>query len=151
MTFATTSPSPVASRPLWRWAAALGGVAWNAYGVVQFAASVRSTPESLMAMGLDATQAMTMTSYPLWMTAAFAVGVFGGLGGSVLLALRRRHAVPVFAVSLLAYVALYVGDIIEGVFAAMGVSQVIVLTFVVLIAAGLLWAARLASARGLLV
>ena len=151
MTLATPSPSPVASTPLWLWAAAFGGLAWNAYGVVQFVASVRSTPESLMAMGLDQAQAMTMTSYPLWMTAAFAAGVFGGLGGSALLLLRRRAAAPVFAMSLVAYIALYIGDITEGVFAAMGVGQVVVLTFVVLIAAGLLWIARRASTRGLLV
>jgi hypothetical protein len=103
-----------------------------------------------MTMGLEQTKAMTMTSYPLWMTAAFVIGVFGGLGGSMLLLLRRRAAVPVLAVSLLAYVALYIGDITEGVFAAMGASQVAILTFVVLIAATLLWAARRASDRGLL-
>ncbi len=150
MTMATANPFPVASTPAWIWAAGLGGLAWNAYGVVQFASSVRSTPESLMALDLDATQAMTMTSHPLWMTAAFAIGVFGGLAGSALLLLRRAAALPVFAVSLLAYVALYVGDITKGVFAAMGTGQVAILTFVVLIAAGLLGAARRATARGLL-
>ncbi len=93
---------------------------------------------------------MTMTSYPLWMTAALAVGVFGGLAGSALLLLRRAAALPVLAASLAAYVLLYVGDIAEGVFAAMRPSQVVVLTAVVIIAAGLLWAARRAQARGLL-
>jgi hypothetical protein len=152
MTLATDTPASIAGTPLWLWTAGGGGLAWNAYGVVQFAQSVRSTPVSLMAMGLDPAQAMTMTmtSYPLWMTAAFAVGVFGGLVGSALLLLRRRQAVGVFVASLIAYVALYIGDITEGVFAAMGASQVVVLTLVVLIAAGLLWAARRASARGLL-
>jgi hypothetical protein len=150
MTLATDTPASVAGTPLWLWAAGGGGLAWNAYGVDQFLASVRSTPESLIAMGLDQAQAMTMTSYPLWMTAAFAVGVFGGLVGSALLLLRRRQAVGVFVASLIAYVALYIGDITEGVFAAMDASQVVVLTLVVLIAAGLLWAARRASARGLL-
>ena len=148
MTLANPNPSPAAITPAWLWAAALGGLAWNAYGLVQFAASVSATPESLMAMGLDATQAMAMTSYPLWMTAAFAIGVFGGIAGSALLALRRRQAVPVLLASLLAYVALFVGDITEGVFAAMGLGQVVVLTFVVLIAAVLLWAARRAHADG---
>lgn len=83
------------------------------------------------------------------MTAAFAVGVFGGLAGSALLLLRRKLALPLFAASLAAYVALYVGDVTEGVFAAIGPSQIVVLTLVVVIAAGLLWAARRATARGL--
>ena len=43
------------------------------------------------------------------------------------------------AVSLLAYVALWVGDAVHGVFAAMGAPQVIILTAVVAIAAAL-WA-----------
>ncbi len=116
--------------------------------MVQFSDSVRATPDSLVAMGLDPAQAMT--SYPLWMTADFAVGVFGGLAGTALLLLRRGSAMPVLAASLLAYVLLYVGDVTEGVFAAMGASQVVVLTLVVAIAAGLLWAARRASAHGLL-
>lgn len=150
MTLDAATPS-TPSAPAWLWAAGLFGLAWNAYGVVQFAGSVRATPDSLVAMGLDPAQAMTVTSYPLWMTAAFAAGVFGGLAGSALLLLRRAAALPVLAASLAAYVLLYVGDVTEGVFAAMGASQVVVLTAVVAIAAGLLWAARRAGLRGLLV
>jgi hypothetical protein len=48
----------------------------------------------------------------------------------------------VFGLSLAAYVALYLGDIIHGVFAALGTPQVLILTLVVLIAAGLFWLAR---------
>jgi hypothetical protein len=40
---------------------------------------------------------------------------------------------------LAAYLVLYVGDITQGVFQAFGMGQVIILTTVVLIAAGLLW------------
>lgn len=145
---AATLPSTAAA-PTWLWAAGLGGLAWNGYGVVQFVGSVRATPDDLVAAGFDPAQAMTMASYPLWMTAAFAVGVFGGLAGSALLLLRRKLALPLFAASLAAYVALYVGDVTEGVFAAIGPSQIVVLTLVVVIAAGLLWAARRATARGL--
>ncbi len=149
MTLDAATPA-MPSKPAWLWASGLLGLAWNAYGVVQFAGSVRATPDSLVAMGPEPAQAMTMTSYPLWMTAALAVGVFGGLAGSALLLLRRAAALPVLAASLAAYVLLYVGDIAEGVFAAMRPSQVVVLTAVVIIAAGLLWAARRAQARGLL-
>ena len=117
----------------------VGGLAlaWNAYGVAQFAASLNATPDSLLASGLTPDQAAVMTGYPAWMTAAFAVGVFGGLVGSVLLLLRNALAVPVFHTSLAGYVALYLGDVIHGVFAAMGAPQVIVLTVVVVIAAAL--------------
>jgi len=114
---------------------------------VQFVQSLRATTDSLVAGGLTPQQAAVMTSYPAWMTAAFAVGVFGGLLGCVLLLLRRKLAVPVFALSLVGYIALYIGDITEGVFAAMGTPQVVVLSVVVAIAAALLWLARAFSAR----
>ncbi len=64
------------------------------------------------------------------MTIAFAVGVFGGALGCLLLLARRAIAVPVFALSLAGYLALYAGDILHGVFAAMGAPQVVVLTVV---------------------
>ncbi len=136
--------------PIWYWAAAILGLAWNAFGVVQYLGSVRATRESLLAQGLTPEQAVVMTGYPAWMTAVFAVGVFGGLLGTVLLLLRKGAAVPVFAVSLAGYVALYVGDIVHGVFAAMGPPQVIVLTAVVAIAGALLWLSIWARGRGIL-
>ncbi|MFN9014361.1 MAG: hypothetical protein ACK5VS_13205 [Hyphomonadaceae bacterium] len=51
--------------------------------------------------------------------------------------------------SLVAYVVLYIGDIVHGVFAALGPPQVIVLTVVVAIAAALLWVARFSDKQRL--
>jgi hypothetical protein len=124
------------------WLIALFGLAWNVFGVVQYLASVSATQESLIASGMTPEQAAVMLGYPAWMTAAFAIGVFGGTLGCLILLLRKKIAVPVFAVSLAAYVVLYIGDITEGVFAALGAPQVIILTSVVAIAAALLWFAR---------
>jgi hypothetical protein len=92
-------------------------------------------------------QAAVMLGYPAWMTAAFAIGVFGGTLGCILMLLRKRLAVLVLLVSLLAYIVLFVGDWTEGVFAALGSAQVIVLSAVVLIAAGLWLLARHFAAK----
>jgi hypothetical protein len=136
--------------PVWFWAMSGVGLAWNTYGVMQYLSAVQATPERLIAGGMTAEQAAIMTGYPGWMTMAFAVGVFGGLVGCLLLLMRRGTALPVFGLSLAGYVALYFGDIIHGVFAAMGMAQVIVLSVVVLIAAGLFWTARHAKTSGIL-
>jgi hypothetical protein len=133
--------------PLLLTIAALGGVAWNLFGTVQFAGSVTATADSLVASGLTPEQAAVMTGYPTWMTLAFALGVAGGLAGSVLLLLRRPLAQPVLAASLGAYVALWIGDAVHGVFAAMGAPQVVILTTVVAIAAALFAASRHPAAR----
>ena len=145
-----TMPTQPMRGPPWFWAASGLGALWNAYGVFQFFNAATATRESLVAMGMTEFQAQALSSYPLWMTAAFAIGTLGGLIGSVLLLLRRRRAVPVLMTSLAGYVVLYVGDISEGVFAALGASQVIILSFVVVIALGLLWVSRRAEKTGIL-
>ena len=136
--------------PAWFWIVAALGLAWNLFGAVQFTTSLSATPESLQAQGLTADQAAVMLGYPIWMTIAFAVGVFGGVTGCGLLLLRKAAAVPVFVLSLVGYVVLYIGDIVHGVFAALGTPQIMVLSAVVLIAAGLLVFARRFRARGAL-
>jgi hypothetical protein len=147
-TMSATSLSPSSTHaPYWLVAASLGGIAWNIFGAVQFAGSVTATESSLIASGLTATQAAVMTGYPAWMTLAFAVGVFGGLAGSVLLLLRRAQARFVLAASLIAYVALWIGDLAYGVFAAMGTPQVVILTAVVAIAAALYALSRQPAAK----
>jgi len=136
--------------PIWFWLAAGFGLLWNAYGVFQFAHALLATRESLVAMGMSEMQADTLSTYPMWMTLAFATGTLGGLAGSALLLLRRRLALPVFAVSLAGYVALYIGDITEGVFAALGPAQVVILSLVVAIACLLLWVSARASKAGMI-
>ncbi len=128
--------------PIWFWAASGAGLLWNAYGLWQFGKSLSATPDSLMTSGMTAEQAAIMTSYPVWMTLAFAIGVLGGFAGSALLLLRRVWALPILAASLVGYIVLYLGDMTQGVFAVMGAAQVIVLTVVVAIAVGLLLLAR---------
>jgi hypothetical protein len=140
-------PLPAISKPFWVAAVAIGGIAWNLFGAAQFLGSVTVTTDSLIASGLTPDQAAVMTGYPAWMTVAFGLGVAGGLVGSVLLFLRHHSAVAVLAVSLAAYIALWIGDAVHGVFAAMGAPQIAILTSVVAIAAGLLAAARHPSAR----
>lgn len=126
------------------------GLLWSLFGVMQLLQTLQSTPQSLQEMGMTPAQAAVYSSYPVWMTLGFAVGAIGGLIGSALLLAHRRLATPVLLASLVGYIVLYVGDITEGVFAALGAPQVVVLTAVVLIAAGLLLWSRQLSQRGLL-
>lgn len=112
-------------------------LAWNLFGVFQFFESLKSTKESLMSMGLTQAQVQVMAALPGWMDWAFGIGTLGGTLGCILLLLKSPWAQPTLLVSLLAYVVLYIGDITEGVFAALGAPQVIILTTVVLIALAL--------------
>ena len=129
-------------RPLWPAAIALGGIAWNIFGLVQFAGTLTATEASMLAHGMTPAQATLMASLPIWMTLAFAIGVLGGLAGSTLLLLRHPLARPILAASLAAYIVLWIGDAALGVFAAFGAPQVAILTLVVAIAAVLLAASH---------
>ena len=143
MTTTTSASMPTLIR-----AVAALGVAWNVFGVVQFWDQVSATPAMLMAKGMTAAQANLYVSLPGWMTIVFAIGVFGGLVGATLLLIGQRAASTLLGMSLIGYIALYIGDITQGVFAAFGTSQVVVLTIVVAIAAALLLLSLHADRRG---
>lgn len=134
----TTSDLQI-SLPKWVWAVAVLGLLWNIFGLYQFIMGLGADEASLMAQGMTAQQAQVMLGYPMWMTVVFAIGVVGGTVGCVLLLARKSVAVPVFLASLLGYIALWIGDVVHGVFAALGTPQVVILTVVVAIAAAL-WA-----------
>jgi len=135
--------------PAWFWAMAGFGVLWNLYGIYQFFGTLTPAGRSAMAAGMTAAQAQIYFSLPAWMTAVFAIGVFGGLLGSLALATRRAAALPVFAVSLVGYIGLFAGDVYFGILDAMP-SQLAILAFVVVVAMALLATAWAARSRALL-
>lgn len=146
MTYVSIAPPPVPLR-----AVAAVGAAWNVFGIVQFALQYGATPASMMAQGLTAAQADIYAGLPGWMTAAFAVAVFVGTAGCVLLTLGRAAALPLLALSLAAFVLLCAGDIAFGVFAAFGAPTIAVVGFsTALMLILTLWAHR-ARAAGRLI
>lgn len=138
-----------ATRP-WFWLVAGLGLAWNLFGALRFLDTAFASAEALVAGGMTPAQAALYAALPAWLHLAFGLGVGGGVLGCLLLLLRRRGAVPVLAASLAAYLVLFLGDVTEGVFAAFGPAQVIILSCVVLIAAALLWFALRMARRGVL-
>jgi hypothetical protein len=137
------------TRPFWLILPASAALAWNLFGLWQFAASLTHTPESLMAEGLTEAQAVAYAGLPGWMTLVFAVGVIGGALGCALLLARRNRAVPVLAASLAGYIVLFAGDWAHGLFAILPM-QLAILSTVVAIAAASLGLSLFAAKRGIL-
>ncbi|MDR6834653.1 MULTISPECIES: hypothetical protein [unclassified Sphingopyxis] len=138
MTNVSIAPPAVSLR-----AVAAGGATWNAFGIVQFALQYAATPASMMAQGMTAVQIEVYAALPGWMTAAFAVAVFVGTAGCVMLALGRSASLPLLALSLAAFVLLCIGDIAFGVFAAFGAPTIAVVGFsTALMFIVTLWACR---------
>lgn len=124
------------------------GILWNVFGVYQFVTQTFADETMLLNGGMTAQQAALYAALPVWMPIAFGIGTIGGLIGTLLLLVGRKAATPVLGVSLAGYIVLYIGDYTEGVFAAFGTPQVVILSTVVAIAVGLLALSRSAERRG---
>jgi uncharacterized membrane protein len=83
----------------WYWIIAVIALLWNAMGVFRYliqAYNVEGFREQF-----TADQLALIDSTPAWVTAVFAIAVFTGLLGAILLLLRRKLAVSMFGVSLI--------------------------------------------------
>ena len=73
-------------------------VLWNGIGVAAFFSQIMMTPE--MIAQLPEAQQAVYRDIPVWSYSAYALAVFGGLTGSILLALGKKLAFPVLVISL---------------------------------------------------
>lgn len=85
---------PVAGWFKW---AALASLVWYLLGCANYLIQVTLDPATL-----PLEQRAMIEAAPKWMYAAFAVAVWVGLVGAILLVMRKRLAVPLLTVSLLA-------------------------------------------------
>ena len=93
--------------PAWFWVIAGLALLFMILGCVMYYTQVSVDPETL---ALDERAMWDAT--PTWMVAAYAVAVWVGLAGTVLLILRRRHAVPLLLVSLIAVIVQFGGILV---------------------------------------
>jgi hypothetical protein len=97
-----------AARPTWHfWGVGLLSLVWNGLGAFDYVMTKSHNAGYLAAF--NAEQRAWFDSYPPWMEAAWAVGIWCGVLGSLLLLLRSRWALPAFVLSLagLAVATLY--------------------------------------------
>ena len=86
------------------------GLLWNSFGCYDYAMTHLDPAGYLGRMGLDAAAITYMSTLPAWLTAFWAIGVWGSLAGSLLLLARSRQAVAAFAASLLGFVVSQVAE-----------------------------------------
>jgi hypothetical protein len=94
-----------ARTPWHLWLVGLIGLAWNGFGVSDYVQTKLVGADYMKAMGMTEAQIAYMNAMPAWSIAIWALGVTSALLGTVLLLLRKRAAAPVFAASLLFYLA----------------------------------------------
>ena len=94
--------------PGWYWLVAGAALLFEGIGCYAYLLEVMRTPQELAGLPLD--QRQLALSTPSWITAAYAVAVWSGLLGAIALLMRRRLAVWLLLLSLVA-VAVQFGGI----------------------------------------
>ena len=94
---------PLLKAPWHIWLIGVIAVLFNSIGVFDFVMSMAQGAVYQASAGMTPDQIAHYQEMPSWMTVVWAVGVFGAFLASILLLLRRRLALPVFILSLAAF------------------------------------------------
>jgi hypothetical protein len=129
------------------WIIAVLALLWNLMGVFQYLSSTLWA--DAIREALPAEQVALMDALPSWYNYVFAVAVFSGVIGSLLLLLRKRLAVPVLGISLLAVLVqmgywLFATEVMDVV----GMTAVIMPLVVIIVAIFLYFYSKGAAQKG---
>jgi len=89
------------------WAAGILFLIWNGFGCAAYLMDKAASDEAYAQAYGDAMLAVR-DMYPVWATGAYAIAVWGGLLAAILFLLRRKLAVPLFVLSLVAAVISFI-------------------------------------------
>ena len=93
---------PSRRAPWHLWAIGIVALLWNAMGARDFV--MTQTKNEAYMSGFTSEQLEFFYGFPFWLVAVWAIAVWGGVLGALLLLLRKRLAVPVFLASFVAMV-----------------------------------------------
>jgi len=131
------------------WIIGIVALIWNLMGVFAYLKQAYLTEEDLMAMPV-AEQALYQ-NIPAWVTGAYAIAVFGGALGCILLLLRKKLAGSLFLISLVGIVLQMSYNIFMSKAADVyGPGDMIMPAMVMLIGIFLFWYAKKKTATGIL-
>ncbi|MEO5577478.1 MAG: hypothetical protein ABIR25_00310 [Sphingomicrobium sp.] len=126
--------NPQRPAPRWFTIAALGAVAWEIIGCAMYLLQVRVDPASL-----PVDQRALWDAAPSWMVAAYAVAVWIGLVGAILLVLRRRLAEKLLLASLVAVLVQFSALLFVPELRNLTTSDALFLPFVIIVACYVIW------------
>jgi len=95
------------------WVVGILATVWNAFGCYMYVMAMTRNPAVMETAPPEMVAALDAA--PAWSDAAWALGVWGGLAGSILLLLRSRHALAGFGVSLLGLLLTTIYEVSFGV------------------------------------
>lgn len=129
------------------WVVGILALLWDGFGAFDFIATVTHFMPYLSQF--PPAMLEYIATVPGWMWVVWFASVFAGLAGAVLLLLRRRLAVPAFAISLAGVVISGIDSVVDPPPPDAGANAVLP-WIIVAFAVGLFLYSRRLSARGLL-
>ena len=126
----------IPDRPAPRWftLAAIGALLFELFGCFMYLMQVRVDPASL-----PVDQRALWDAAPSWMIAAYAVAVWVGLIGAILLVMRRRLAEKLLLVSFLAVIVQFSALLLVPELRNLTTSDALFLPFVIVVACYVIW------------
>ena len=88
-----------AGTPAHLWIVGIASLLWNAMGCFDYFMTMTANPSWMSQF--TAEQVAYWDGLPTWTDATWAIGVWGGLAGALLLLMRSRHAVLAYVLSLI--------------------------------------------------
>ncbi len=134
--------NPLRPAPRWFTLAALAAVAWELFGCFTYLMQVRVDPASL-----PVDQRALWDAAPSWMIAAYAVAVWVGLVGAILLVMRRRLAEKLLLVSLVAVLVQFSALLLVPELRNLTTSDALFLPFVIIVVCYVIWHFAFAARR----
>jgi hypothetical protein len=134
----TADDRPRAPRPRHLLVVGVLALLWNAFGAFDYLATQLRLDWYLSQFTEE--QLAYFTSFPSWMVAAWAFGVWGAVAGAIGLLMARGWAVWAFAISLagLAVSTVYNFGMTDGL-EMMGTAGAVMTVFIWVVAIALLW------------
>jgi len=123
------------------WIIGIIALIWNLMGVMAYLGQAYITDEAKSAM--SEVELTYMENLPIWYTAAFAIAVFAGTIGCLLILLRKKLAYPLLLVSLLAVIAQQIYHfVLSDALGHMKTFDKTMITMIVVISVFLVWYAK---------
>ena len=130
------------------WAVGAVALLWNAYGAFDYI--MTQTRNEAYLANFTAEQRAYFESFPMWMEAVWAIGVWGALLGAILLLMRSKWAFQAFLASLIAFAISVVYGQMSGGNEVMGSMGMIFSAVIFLLGLGFVMYSRMMARKGVL-
>lgn len=126
------------------WVIGVIALIWNAMGVMAYLGRAFITDEMIAELP-EEQRAEFLIEHPSWVTAAFAIAVFGGVLASLFLLLRKKLAYPLFILSAIAAIAQHIY-----LFLNVEVTSYIMPVLIIIVCIFLVWYSKKCKDNGII-